>query len=121
MEDRSHVIISCGGADHSIVAWDLETTGGWGRGKCGQGRRGETDLTDLTDPTDFSDKRASILVDDLDQAKNVKYHISHDGTQVLAWCTDSVPFPNLVFVDVLNNAKTSVYSHEGLVRHAVFG
>ena len=28
MEDGSHVIISCGGTDHSIVAWDLETAGG---------------------------------------------------------------------------------------------
>ncbi len=93
MEDGSHVIISCGAADHTIVAWDLETT----------------------------EQRVSIHVEELDQAKNVRYNISSDGTQVLAWCTDSVPFPNLVFVDALNNVKNSVYCHDGLIRSAVFG
>ncbi len=99
-------------------------------------------------------KRGSILLDELEHAKNVKYHISKDGTQVegggaweqplqgalaagrlwhaaplkvpfhapqvIAWCTDSVPFPNLVFVDALNNSKNSTFCHEGLVRHATF-
>lgn len=40
--------------------------------------------------------------------------------QVIAWCTDSVPFPNLVFVDALNNSKNSTFCHDGLVRHATF-
>ncbi len=40
--------------------------------------------------------------------------------QVVAWCTDSVPFPNLIFVDALTGAKNSTYCHEGLVRHATF-
>jgi hypothetical protein len=38
----------------------------------------------------------------------VRYHVSKDGTQVVCWCTDSVPFPNLVFVDALNSTKNSV-------------
>ena len=63
----------------------------------------------------------SIQVDELEQSKSVRYHISRDGTQVLAWCTDAVPFPNLVFIDALTNIKSSLYCHEGLVRHAVFG
>mmetsp|Transcript_14469 Transcript_14469/g.31389 ORF Transcript_14469/g.31389 Transcript_14469/m.31389 type:complete len:1906 (-) Transcript_14469:1211-6928(-) len=92
MEDGSHVIISCGAADHTIVVWDLET----------------------------ANKRATIVINELEHAKNLRYHISKDGTQVLVWCTDSVPFPNLIFVDALNNAKNSVYCHEGFVRHAVF-
>ena len=32
MEDGSHVIITCGGSSHTIVAWDLETTGEDARG-----------------------------------------------------------------------------------------
>ncbi|KAG1680624.1 hypothetical protein FOA52_015073 [Chlamydomonas sp. UWO 241] len=92
MEDGTHIIISCGASDHTIVVWDLET----------------------------ANMRAKILVNELEHSKNVRYHISKDGTQVLVWCTDSVPFPNLVFVDALNDAKNSVFCHDGLVRHAVF-
>ncbi|KAL6745453.1 quinon protein alcohol dehydrogenase-like superfamily, partial [Haematococcus lacustris] len=92
MPDGTHVIISCGAADHTIVVWDLET----------------------------ASKRNTILIDELEHAKNVRYHISKEGTQVAAWCTDSVPFPNLIFVDALNGAKNSVYCHDGLVRHATF-
>ena len=33
-------------------------------------------------PCVFADQRISITVDDLDMAKNVKYNISLDGTQV---------------------------------------
>ncbi len=40
--------------------------------------------------------------------------------QVVAWCTDSVPFPNLVFVDALGGTKNAVFCHDGLVRHATF-
>lgn len=40
--------------------------------------------------------------------------------QVIAWCTDQVPFPNMVFVDALNQTRNSVFCHDGLVRHAVF-
>lgn len=59
MEDGTHIIISCGASDHTIVVWDLEA----------------------------ANQRARIHVDELDQAKNVRYHISKDGTQVLVWCT----------------------------------
>jgi WD40 repeat protein len=95
MEDGSHVIISCGGKlkDHRITVWDLETT----------------------------EQRAQFKIDELEDAKNVRYHISKDGTQVLVWCTDQVPFPNMVFVDALNDGKNSVLCHGGLIRSAVFG
>jgi hypothetical protein len=65
------VIISCGGKlkDHRITVWDLETT----------------------------EQRAQFKIDELEDAKNVRYHISKDGTQVLVWCIDQVPFPNMVF------------------------
>ena len=38
----------------------------------------------------------SIVVKELEHAKNVKYWLSWDGAFVLVWCIDSVPFPNLV-------------------------
>eukprot|EP00798_Chlamydomonas_sp_ICE-L_P028268 gene28270-31373_t len=91
MEDGSHNIISCGTMDQTIVIWDL-TSG---------------------------ERRLSVPVDELEHAKTLRYHIK-DGTHVLVWCTDAVPFPNLVLVDTINQTKSSVYSHEGLVRHAVF-
>ncbi len=59
MEDGSHIIISCGAKDHTIVVWDLETC----------------------------NIRTSIVINELEHAKNIKYHISKDGTQVLVWCT----------------------------------
>lgn len=92
MPDNTHVIISCGAADHTVAVWDLEA----------------------------GTKRLSHVINELDHAKNLRYHISKDGTQVIAWCTDSVPFPNLVFLDALNGNRNSVFSHDGLVRHAVF-
>lgn len=46
--------------------------------------------------------------------------MTRDGARVVVWCTDSVPFPNLVVVDVMSQNKISVYCHEGLVRQAVF-
>lgn len=54
MTDGTHVIISCGAADHTVVVWDLEA----------------------------GTKRSAILIDDLEHAKNVRYHVSKDGTQV---------------------------------------
>ncbi len=54
MPDGTHVIISCGAADHTVVVWDLEA----------------------------ASKRSAVLIDELEHAKNVRYHISKDGTQV---------------------------------------
>ena len=39
---------------------------------------------------------------------------------MVVWCTDSVPFPNLVYVDCMSQTRTSVYCHDGLVRQATF-
>jgi hypothetical protein len=44
MVDGTHVVISCGAADHTVVVWDLES----------------------------SSKRNSILIDELEHAKNVR-------------------------------------------------
>jgi len=91
MPDGSHVIISCG-KDHKIVVWDLETI----------------------------KQLYTIEVTELGHAKNVGYHISRDHIQVLVWCMDSVPFPNLVFIDPLSGNRNSVYCHDGLIRSAMF-
>jgi len=91
MPDGSHVIVSCG-KDHKIVVWDLES----------------------------SKQLYTIEVTELGHAKNVGYHISKDHIQVLVWCLDSVPFPNLVFIDPLSGNRNSVYCHDGLIRTALF-
>ena len=75
MEDGSHVIISCGGKlkDHRITVWDLET----------------------------AEQRAQFKIEELQDAKNVQYHISKDGTQVLVSLHHYMlgeamtPFPNM--------------------------
>ncbi|PNH06420.1 WD repeat domain-containing protein [Tetrabaena socialis] len=64
--------------------------------------------------------RALIEIKELEHAKNLKYDVTRDGGRVVVWCTDSVPFPNLVVVDIMSQNKISVYCHEGLVRQAVF-
>ncbi len=60
--------------------------------------------------------RALIEIKELEHAKNLRYDVTRDGGRVVVWCTDSVPFPNLVVVDVMSQNKISVYCHEGLVR-----
>ena len=40
--------------------------------------------------------------------------------QVIVWCMDSVPFPNLVFINPLSGDRNSVYCHDGLIRSALF-
>ena len=54
MTDGSSIIISCGVSDHTICVWDLGT----------------------------GNKRASIVVTELEHAKNVRYFVSRDGIQV---------------------------------------
>ncbi|GFR45654.1 hypothetical protein Agub_g7065 [Astrephomene gubernaculifera] len=85
-------VVSCGAKDHTVVVWDLLN----------------------------GEPRALIEIKELEHAKNLKYDITRDGARVVVWCTDSVPFPNLVVVDVMSQNKISVYCHEGLVRQAVF-
>lgn len=60
--------------------------------------------------------RALIEIKELEHAKNLRYDVTRDGGRVVVWCTDSVPFPNLVVVDIMSQNKISVYCHEGLVR-----
>lgn len=64
--------------------------------------------------------RALVEIKELEHAKNLRYDISRDGARVVVWCTDSVPFPNLVVLDVMTQNKLSVYCHDGLVRQACF-
>ncbi|KAG2498331.1 hypothetical protein HYH03_003591 [Edaphochlamys debaryana] len=85
-------VISCGAKDHTVVVWDLLS----------------------------GEPRALIEIKELEHAKNLKYDITRDGARVVVWCTDSVPFPNLVVVDIMSQNKISVYCHEGLARHAIF-
>ncbi|GIL71256.1 hypothetical protein Vretifemale_1855, partial [Volvox reticuliferus] len=85
-------VVSCGAKDHTVVVWDLLS----------------------------GEPRALIEIKELEHAKNLKYDVTRDGARVVVWCTDSVPFPNLVVVDVMSQNKISVYCHEGLVRQAVF-
>ncbi|PNW77392.1 hypothetical protein CHLRE_10g434600v5 [Chlamydomonas reinhardtii] len=85
-------VVSCGAKDHTVVVWDLLS----------------------------GEPRALIEIKELEHAKNLRYDVTRDGARVVVWCTDSVPFPNLVVVDVMSQNKISVYCHEGLVRQAVF-
>lgn len=39
---------------------------------------------------------------------------------MLVWCTDSVIYPNLVFIDPLSGNRSSVHCHNGEIRHASF-
>eukprot|EP00983_Pelagomonas_calceolata_P114946 1160142-Pelagomonas_calceolata.AAC.11 len=61
------------------------------------------------------------------QPNNVLTHVNSKkvvivlgAAQVLVWCMDSVPFPNLVFIDPLSGNRNSVYCHDGLIRSAMF-
>uniref|UniRef100_A0A7S3R5P2 Ion transport domain-containing protein n=1 Tax=Dunaliella tertiolecta TaxID=3047 RepID=A0A7S3R5P2_DUNTE len=92
MADGSHIIISCGREDRRIAVWDIES------GK----------------------QLYSIEVEELKDAKIFGYHISKEQIQVLVWCKDSVPFPNLVFVDPLSGNRACVHCHGGAVMHATF-
>lgn len=87
-----HVLVTCGARDHAIVMWDIHS----------------------------GSELLLIDVKDLEHAKNVRYDLSRDGCRAAVWCTDSVPFPNLVVVDLRLQSRISVYCHEGLVRQACF-
>ena len=49
--------------------------------------------------------RALVEIKELELAKNLKYDVSRDGGRVVAWCTDSVPFPNLVVLDIMSQVR----------------
>ncbi|KXZ51579.1 hypothetical protein GPECTOR_12g542 [Gonium pectorale] len=72
-------VVSCGAKDHTVVVWDLLS----------------------------GEPRALIEIKELEHAKNLRYDVTRDGARVVVWCTDSVPFPNLVVLDIMSQNKIS--------------